>query len=76
MNAKAAPGEMVTEVVEEFISIADGQMVLGERSASGPYVVNPKLSITRVGTRAYHKALVDIAPQVRLDLAQAEDARK
>ena len=26
MSAEAAPGEMVTEVVEEFISIADGQV--------------------------------------------------
>ena len=26
MRAQAAPGEMVTEVVEEFISIADGQV--------------------------------------------------
>lgn len=71
-----APGEMVTEVVEEFISIADGQVVLGERCASGAYVINPRLSITRVGTRAYHKAMEALAPQVRLDLAQADDARK
>ena len=26
MRAAAAPGELVTEVVEEFISIADGQV--------------------------------------------------
>jgi F0F1-type ATP synthase alpha subunit len=41
-----------------------------------PYSVNPKLSITRVGSRAYYKALEQLAPQIRLDLAQAEDARK
>ncbi len=54
------------------------QVVLGDRASvpGGCYVVNPKLSITRVGTRAYHPALADLAPQVRLDLAQAEDARK
>jgi F0F1-type ATP synthase alpha subunit len=40
------------------------------------YRVNPKLSITRVGTRAYYKALELLAPQIRLDLAQAEDAAK
>lgn len=41
-----------------------------------PFSVNPKLSITRVGSRAYYKALEQLAPQIRLDLAQAEDARK
>eukprot|EP00878_Enallax_costatus_P026220 GHUV01028110.1.p1 GENE.GHUV01028110.1~~GHUV01028110.1.p1 ORF type:complete len:164 (+),score=44.34 GHUV01028110.1:846-1337(+) len=41
-----------------------------------PFSVNPKLSITRVGSRAYYKALEHLAPQIRLDLAQAEDARK
>ena len=32
MRAEAAPGEMVTEVVEEFISIADGQVCLSIRA--------------------------------------------
>lgn len=41
-----------------------------------PFSVNPKLSITRVGSRAYYKALEQLAPQIRLDLAQAEDARR
>lgn len=47
-------------------------------TAVGPvsFSVNPKLSITRVGSRAYYKALEQLAPQIRLDLAQAEDARK
>ncbi|GAX73139.1 hypothetical protein CEUSTIGMA_g592.t1 [Chlamydomonas eustigma] len=77
LQARIADGEISTEVVEEFISIADGQVVLMDRpNSSGSYIVNPKLSITRVGTRAYHKAMADLAPQVRLDLAQAEDARK
>lgn len=40
------------------------------------YQVNPKLSITRVGSRAYYKALEQLAPQIRLQLAQAEDAAK
>lgn len=34
------------------------------------------LSVTRIGTRAYYKALEQLAPQVRLDLAQADDARR
>lgn len=55
---------------------APRQVVLDDRRDSGPYAVNPKLSITRIGTRAYHKAIEALAPQVRLDLAQAEDARK
>ncbi|GIL83718.1 hypothetical protein Vretifemale_12457 [Volvox reticuliferus] len=101
LAAGAGSGELATEVVEEFISIADGQVVLEgpqqqrqqqlqgstEASASsspssssslsgGVYTVNPKLSITRIGTRAYYKALEQLAPQVRLDLAQADDARR
>lgn len=71
-----AEGEMATEVIEEFISISDGQLVLSQGRIKGSYEVNPRLSITRVGTRAYPKALEEIAPQVRLDLSQADDARK
>jgi len=72
-----AEGEMRTEAVEEFISIADGQLVLEDRpSPTSSYIFNPKLSVTRIGTRAYYKALETLAPQIRLDLAQAEDARK
>ena len=71
-----AQGEIATEVIEEFISISDGQLVLTESLLEGCYQVNPRLSITRVGTRAYPKALEEIAPQVRLDLSQADDARK
>eukprot|EP00879_Flechtneria_rotunda_P031731 GHRR01034686.1.p1 GENE.GHRR01034686.1~~GHRR01034686.1.p1 ORF type:complete len:170 (+),score=67.73 GHRR01034686.1:319-828(+) len=41
-----------------------------------PYTINPKLSVTRIGSRAYYKALELMAPQIRLELAQAEDARK
>jgi hypothetical protein len=41
-----------------------------------PYSINPKLSVTRIGSRAYYKALEQLAPQIRLELAQSEDARK
>ncbi|KAG2429129.1 hypothetical protein HYH02_014166 [Chlamydomonas schloesseri] len=82
-SAGSGAGELATEVVEEFISIADGQVVLDRKSgqaaaleASPSYTVNPKLSITRIGTRAYYKAMEALAPQVRLDLAQADDARR
>lgn len=41
------------------------QVVLETKGASAePYRANPKLSITRVGTRAYYKALEELAPQV------------
>eukprot|EP00798_Chlamydomonas_sp_ICE-L_P012133 gene12133-15243_t len=74
---REAPGELKTEAVEEFISIADGQLVLeAAPSSSGAYTMNPKLSITRVGSKAYPKALGQLAPQIRLGLNQAEDARK
>ncbi|KXZ53834.1 hypothetical protein GPECTOR_6g752 [Gonium pectorale] len=93
LAAGGGSGELATEVVEEFISIADGQVVLDraqrqqQQAAAAPspspspspsvaYTVNPKLSITRIGTRAYHKAMEQLAPQVRLDLAQADDARR
>lgn len=50
----------------------------GGTSVEGPvaFSVNAKLSVTRIGSRAYYKALELLAPQIRLDLAQAEDARK
>lgn len=41
-----------------------------------PYVPNPRLSITRVGSRAYPRALDALANQIRLRLALAEDARR
>jgi F0F1-type ATP synthase alpha subunit len=86
MALSVGPGELKTETVEEFISISDGQVVLepsmsvpsSSESVQGPvaFSINPKLSITRIGSRAYSKALEQLAPQIRLDLAQAEDARK
>eukprot|EP00775_Hariotina_reticulata_P002752 gene2752-3047_t len=86
LAVSTGPGELKTETVEEFISISDGQVVLepgmtslsGDQGAVGPvpYSVNPKLSVTRIGSRAYYKALELLAPQIRLELAQSEDARK
>ncbi|GFR41699.1 hypothetical protein Agub_g2446, partial [Astrephomene gubernaculifera] len=110
-SAGGAGGELATEVVEEFISIADGQLVLrepqgrggsrggGSESGSGScsegsggavfspasspssslspaYQPDPRLSLTRIGSRAYCPALGQLAPQVRLQLIQAEDARR
>ncbi len=61
---------------KKLFVVLSPKVVLEDRSAQGFYAVNPMLSITRVGTRSYHKAMEAIAPQVRLDLAQANDARK
>ncbi len=65
-----------TEVVEEFMSICDGQAVVGAAPdpATGGAVVDPAASVSRIGTRAYPPALRDLAPAVRFELAQAQDA--
>ncbi|KAF5837172.1 P-loop containing nucleoside triphosphate hydrolase protein [Dunaliella salina] len=76
-----AEGEIPTELVEEYISIADGQLVLdpplsSPNSHSAAYRPNSRLSITRIGNRAYPKALDNLANKIRLSLVQADDARK
>lgn len=60
------------------MSIADGQIVLrkGRDGATGGILVDPQQSVSRIGTRAYYPALATLAPQVRLDLAQAVDAER
>lgn len=73
-----SPNELLTEVVEELMSIADGQIVLkGHRDRStGGVTVDPQLSVSRIGSRALSSATAEMAPKIRFDLAQAEDARK
>jgi hypothetical protein len=58
-------------VVEELMSIADGQVVLQRDMSSGQVTVDPQTSVSRIGTRAYAPALSDLAVQLRFDLAQA-----
>ncbi|KAL4448343.1 hypothetical protein ABPG75_005562 [Micractinium tetrahymenae] len=72
------PQELRTEVVEELMSITDGQVVLkpGRDAVTGGVTVDPQLSVSRIGSRAYHPAMEALAPQVRLDLAQAVDAAR
>jgi F-type H+-transporting ATPase subunit alpha len=72
------PEELRTEVVEEFMSITDGQIVLRavRDGPTGGVSVNPQLSVSRIGSRAYAPAIASLAPQVRFELAQAEDADK
>ncbi|KAK9824846.1 hypothetical protein WJX81_006563 [Elliptochloris bilobata] len=76
----AAPGDdaqpagcVRMEVVEEVMSIADGQVVLVPGPGGLP-VVDPAASISRIGGRAYPPALATLAPQLRFELAQAADA--
>lgn len=79
---EAAAGGMPTtlerarsEVLEEFMSICDGQAVL--RRADGPaglVQVDPRKSLSRIGVRAYWaQGLAERAPALRFQLAQAED---
>ena len=80
------------QVVEEFMSIADGQLVLQAPASStqsssqqnGPASwqaltgsnVDVSTSVSRIGCRAYPAAMAGLAPSIRFDLAQAADALK
>lgn len=72
------PQELRTEVVEELMSITDGQVVLRAQRdpVTGGVSVDPQLSVSRIGSRAYAPAIAELAPLVRLELAQAEDAKR
>ena len=60
----------VSQVIEELMSIADGQVVLQRDSATGAVGVNPQASISRIGSRAYPPALAELAIDLRFELAQ------
>lgn len=70
--------DLNTEVVEEFMSMADGQVVLepSRDGATGGPKVDARLSVSRIGARAYAPALADLASLVRFELAQANDAQR
>jgi F0F1-type ATP synthase alpha subunit len=56
---------MRTEVLEEMMSITDGQIVLLDTAEDGNVPrLNVTSSLSRLGTRAYFPALQDLAPQV------------
>ncbi|GAB4817334.1 hypothetical protein N2152v2_004380 [Parachlorella kessleri] len=57
--------ELRTEVVEEMMSIADGQAVLRRQrdGATGGVTLNPQASVSRIGSRAYYPAMAALAPQ-------------
>jgi hypothetical protein len=60
-------GWLHAQVIEEFMSLADGQIVLEERQAAGGagLSVDPKASVSRIGSRGYPRALAAMAPQIR-----------
>ena len=49
------------------MSITDGQVVLRPRpgGSDSPILVDPRLSVSRIGSRAYPPALEDLATQIR-----------
>ena len=78
MQAAVDQTDLNTEVVEEFMSMADGQVVLepSRDGATGGPKVDARLSVSRIGARAYAPALADLASLVRFELAQANDAQR
>eukprot|EP00884_Botryococcus_braunii_P012711 jgi/Botrbrau1/21440/Bobra.0216s0048.1 len=71
--AAEAPAACVrTEVIEEFMSITDGQIVVHKQD--DVVLVDPELSISRIGVRAYPPAMKSLAPQIRFELVQAADS--
>ncbi|GMH44862.1 hypothetical protein BSKO_12814 [Bryopsis sp. KO-2023] len=76
------PEDSPPEVIEEFMSISDGQVILDPQDDSGksdldaPVNMRTTGSISRIGTRAYPPIMQAVASQIRFDLAQAEDARQ
>lgn len=75
-HAAAGPGVVSRPVIEEFMSVADGQIFLQRRpSGSAGWLVSPRDSISRIGLDAASPALRTLGCiQLRLDLAQADDS--
>ncbi|KAL6784330.1 ATP1B [Auxenochlorella protothecoides x Auxenochlorella symbiontica] len=79
----AAGPLLPTLIVEELMSLADGQMVVvrgeGGDAEEGPgsrLTLDPALSVSRLGARVFPPLLRPLAGQVRLELAQARDAAR
>ena len=75
------------QIVEEFMSITDGQVVLQPPLGQAPAAedvgssrmpletnVDPRASISRIGSRAHPPALATLAPELRFNLAQVTSA--
>eukprot|EP00803_Ostreobium_quekettii_P001873 evm.model.scf_188.3 EVM.evm.TU.scf_188.3 scf_188:26736-34330(+) len=73
----AAPGDLGTEVIEELMSIADGQIVLlPPDKDSQSLLLDAKQSLSRIGSRAYPPVMAMLAPQIRFEMIQAADAQQ
>ena len=81
-EAGCPPGTVSRPVVEEFMSVSDGQIFLQRSAASaetGPqagwYAMSPRDSVSRIGLEAAAPALRSAGSgAARLELAQADDA--
>jgi F-type H+-transporting ATPase subunit alpha len=79
---EAPPGTVSRPVVEEFMSVSDGQIFLQRAAATaspGPqagwYTMSPRDSVSRIGLEAAAPALRSAGSgAARLELAQADDA--
>jgi F0F1-type ATP synthase alpha subunit len=49
------------QVIEEFMSITDGQIVV--RKEDGIVTVDPEFSVSRIGVRAYPPVMKVLAPR-------------
>jgi F-type H+-transporting ATPase subunit alpha len=83
-QAASCPGTVSRPIVEEFMSVSDGQVFLqsapgqpGGAGArfNGTWVVSPRDSVSRIGLEAAAPALRSAgSSSARLELAQADDA--
>eukprot|EP00210_Caulerpa_lentillifera_P008455 g8067.t1 len=77
-NSTMDSNRVPTFIIEELMSIADGQIVLEDEidGGGGGVSIDPLLSVSRLGTRVYASGMENLAPQIRFALAQAADARQ
>lgn len=75
--AAAGPGTVSRPVIEEFMSVTDGQIFLQRRTTpDGGWVMSPRDSISRIGLDAAAPALRSLGCiQLRLDLAQVRGTK-
>jgi len=65
-------GDISAYIPTNIISITDGQIYLeaGLYSAGQRPAINVGLSVSRVGSAAQHRAMIDVSGRLRLDVAQ------
>lgn len=74
--ADAPPGTISRPVIEEFMSVSDGQVFLQPPfEGTGPWLFSPRDSVSRIGLDAAAPALRTAGSgAARLELVQADDA--